>query len=123
MVKVKSVHDGDTFRCSDDLRVRVWGIDTPEVPPAVKVAEPGGFEARDYLRSYISDKTLRCIDKGKSWNRKVGQCFVNFNNQQLDIALPLIIKGFAIEKEKYSKGYYKKFSRNNKNKKQKNPDQ
>ena len=22
---VTSVHDGDTFRCSDDIRVRVWG--------------------------------------------------------------------------------------------------
>ena len=44
----------------------------------------------------------------------MGQCFVDFNNQQLDVALPLLIKGFAIEKEKYSKGYYAKFSKREK---------
>lgn len=53
---VKHVHDGDTFTCGDDTKIRTWGIDTPEVPPAVKrstAERNNGFIARDYLKSYI----------------------------------------------------------------------
>ena len=54
---VKSVHDGDTFTCSDKTKIRIWGIDTAEVPPKVKANEArlnGGFIARDILISKAS---------------------------------------------------------------------
>lgn len=99
---VTSVHDGDTFTCFDKTKIRVWGIDTPEVPPSARPAEPGGYEARDYLRTVIKDRQLNCIYKGKSYNRTVARCYLN--NE--DIAYLLLKKGLAEEKPGYSKGYY-----------------
>ncbi|MGV2495047.1 thermonuclease family protein [Pelagerythrobacter aerophilus] len=69
--------DGDTIR-SGDLRVRLWGVDAPELN------QPGfdrqgnavsiGQASRDYLQGQISDaRTARLDDvAGMSWGRPVG---------------------------------------------------
>jgi micrococcal nuclease len=58
---VSHVHDGDTLFLTDaagtELKVRLIGIDTPELQPA---AECYAVEARDYLRQLAPDgSTLR----------------------------------------------------------------
>ena len=47
---VKYVHDGDTLHLIDGQKVRLIGINTPEVARDKKPAEPFGDEARDALR-------------------------------------------------------------------------
>jgi endonuclease YncB( thermonuclease family) len=54
-VKPGSVYDGDTLRVLCDrseLKIRMCGIDAPEKD------QPGGIEARDYLRSLSIDNSV-----------------------------------------------------------------
>ncbi len=102
---VINVHDGDTFTCYDNTKIRIWGIDTPEIPPKVsndKAIKNNGYKAKDYLKNKIQGKSLACNIKGKSYKRIVAQCFVN----KEDIAVYMLNSGYARELNKYSKGYY-----------------
>lgn len=102
---VVDVHDGDTFTCSDKTKIRLWGVDTPEVPPKVTkdiALQNGGYISRDYLKIKIMKKQLQCVKKGTSYKRIVAQCFLN----NRDIVISLLENELALEKIKYSKGYY-----------------
>ncbi|MDQ2669342.1 MAG: thermonuclease family protein [Gemmatimonadota bacterium] len=46
---VTSVHDGDTLRCTNGMRVRLTGIDAPELDQ-----QPFGVVSRDGLRRLVS---------------------------------------------------------------------
>ena len=46
---VASVHDGDTLRCTDGARVRLTGIDAPELDQ-----RPFGLRSRDGLRAMVA---------------------------------------------------------------------
>jgi len=50
---VRYVHDGDTLRLVDGRRVRLLGIDAPELARDGHPAQPFGIEARDYLRNLV----------------------------------------------------------------------
>jgi micrococcal nuclease len=56
--RVTSVHDGDTITLDDGERVRLLGINTPEVG-GFRALEPGGIVARDWLREKILGKTVK----------------------------------------------------------------
>jgi endonuclease YncB( thermonuclease family) len=60
---VERVIDGDTLTAltanSTKLRLRLLGIDAPEVSHGKKPGQPYGEEARDYLDHLIGGKTLR----------------------------------------------------------------
>ena len=43
-----TVHDGDTLRCGPD-RIRLFGVDAPEVRRGQTPAGPFAYEARDEL--------------------------------------------------------------------------
>lgn len=107
--QVKSVHDGNTFTCNNYTKIKIWGIKAPKVPPAVKdyVAEyNNGYKSRDFLKSYILARNLSCQYKSKIHRYIIAQCFLQYKDQKLDIARPLLEKGFAKELKEYSKGYY-----------------
>lgn len=52
-VKIRSVHDGDTVTLSDNRRVRLIGINTPEVASKEHSGEPLAIEARNRLRQLL----------------------------------------------------------------------
>jgi len=52
-VGVRYVHDGDTLRLTDGRRVRLIGIDAPELARDGRPAQPFGIAARDYLRQLV----------------------------------------------------------------------
>lgn len=52
-VTVAHVHDGDTLRLTDDRRIRLIGVDTPELGRDGHPAQPLAIEARDTLRAMI----------------------------------------------------------------------
>jgi micrococcal nuclease len=60
---VERVSDGDTIVATSEnatrLRIRLLGIDAPEVPHGLKPGQPYGEEARDYLDHLIGGKTIR----------------------------------------------------------------
>jgi endonuclease YncB( thermonuclease family) len=53
LVKVRYVHDGDTLVLTDDTRVRIIGINTPEVASEERRAQPLAIRARDHLRQIL----------------------------------------------------------------------
>jgi len=50
--RVASVHDGDTLRLEGGERVRLWGIDAPELK------QPYGIQARDFLARLVEGKSV-----------------------------------------------------------------
>jgi endonuclease YncB( thermonuclease family) len=92
------VHDGDTFRCHDGPRVRVWGIDAPELKT------PAGPASTRALRQLVAGKILTCVPKGHSYDRVVALCTVNGR----DIAAEMVLGGWAVDWPKYSHGRYAK---------------
>lgn len=52
---VVAVHDGDTITVNDGVRVRLFGIDAPEL------AQPGGRESREYLAGLVLRKQVELI--------------------------------------------------------------
>lgn len=102
-----NVHDGDTLRCGKD-RVRLFGVDAPEVKRGQTPAQPFAYEARDLLISLTRGRVAcRVVDKDR-YGRHVGKCW---SSASPDINAALIQSGFATEYRRYSKGIYAKAER------------
>lgn len=64
LVKVRYVQDGDTLILTDDTRVRLIGINTPELASDSRPAQPLGIDARDQLRQLLfkHDNQVRLLE-------------------------------------------------------------
>ncbi|WP_428408489.1 thermonuclease family protein [Hyphococcus sp.] len=96
---VTKVVDGDTLYLEGvDTRIRLWGLDAPEL------GERGGNAAKRTLREIAHGERLRCkeIDIDR-YQRIVGQCFLAGGE---DVAALMIESGRATEYVRYSGGYY-----------------
>ncbi len=75
VAKVEHVSDGDTITAitgnQTKLRLRLLGIDAPEVPHGDKPGQPFGQEARDYLDHLIGGKTVRVDAYGADEYKRV----------------------------------------------------
>lgn len=58
-VRVVDVHDGDTVRLLDGRRVRLWGIDAPEL------RQPWGPESRDHLAALVRGREVQLEPHGE----------------------------------------------------------
>lgn len=97
-----SVHDGDTIRCGAE-RIRLFGVDAPEVRRGKTPAEPFAYEARDELTRLTRGRVAcRFVDRDR-YGRFVGKCW---SDASPDINAALIRSGFASEYRRYSKGAY-----------------
>lgn len=88
--------DGDTLRCEDGTRIRLWGIQAPER------YEPEGPASTRALSALITGKTLTCEPKGRSYDRIVARCTLSGE----DVAGAMVRQGQAIDWPKYSGGHY-----------------
>ena len=91
-----AVHDGDTFRCHDGPRVRVWGIDAPEL------RTDAGPASRRALTHLVAGKVLICRRKGTSYDRVVALCTVRGR----DVAADMVRQGQAVDWPRFSRGAY-----------------
>ncbi|PLR28191.1 nuclease [Caulobacter zeae] len=97
-----AVHDGDTLRCGQE-RVRLFGVDAPEVRRGAKPAEPLAYEARDELLRLTRGRVgCRFVDRDR-YGRFVGRCW---SDATPDVNAALIRSGLATEYRRYSKGAY-----------------
>jgi endonuclease YncB( thermonuclease family) len=72
--KVRNVYDGDTLTLIDERRVRVIGIDTPEMKPS---PQPFAEEAKEFTKSRCNQKDIWLLIDGKDhYGRLLGQVFV-----------------------------------------------
>ncbi|WP_290582951.1 thermonuclease family protein [Ketobacter sp.] len=77
-VQVKDVFDGDTVRLVDGRKVRLVGINTPEVAHGGKPAEPLGDDARVQLQSMLKQQPIRLLvgkDSHDHYGRVLGHLF------------------------------------------------
>lgn len=64
--RVKSVYDGDTVILENGERVRLLGINTPEIEGRFREDEPGGLAAKAWLQDQLKDgKVFLEYDKEK----------------------------------------------------------
>jgi len=93
---VIKIRDGDTF-CLPDACIRLWGVDAPER------AEPGGSAATAALTALIADGWVRCVGRGRSYDRTVGLCR---DEAGRDVAAEMVQRGWAWDWPRYSGGRY-----------------
>lgn len=99
---IKSIYDGDTLttRCpSGEIKVRVFGIDSPEMGQ-----QPWGVQSRDVLRGLTNrdgSVRLRVMDQDR-YGRTVAQVFIG----ERDAGLEMVRQGRAVVYEQYNKSPY-----------------
>lgn len=73
---VVSVHDGDTLQVKyldEKVKIRLWGVDSPEVNPRQEY----GAEARDFARDWVMNKNVRVVVHDRDrYGRVVGEVFL-----------------------------------------------
>lgn len=96
---VTRVVDGDTFWISgQEERIRVWGLDAPEVGSAA------GSAATAFMTRLIEGQTLQCRQRDiDRYGRVVGQCWLPDGR---DIAAAMINSGTATEYCRFSRNHY-----------------
>ncbi len=58
LVSVERVVDGDTLIVAGGMRVRLIGINTPELARDGRPDEPGAIEARDFLQNAVTGRAI-----------------------------------------------------------------
>lgn len=77
-VQVADVFDGDTVRLEDGRRVRLVGINTPEVAHQGKPAEPLAEAAKEQLETLLKKRPIRLLvgqDSHDHYGRVLGHLF------------------------------------------------
>ena len=94
--KVERVSDGDTITAitgnKTKFRIRLLGIDAPEVPHGDKPGQPFGEEARDYLDHLVGGKTVRVDAYGPDEYKRV--LAVEWD-EQINVNLLMVAMGYA----------------------------
>ena len=89
LYRVKTVYDGDTVVLEDGQKIRLLGINTPEVQHRDKLADAGGEDAKNWLIAKLKDTKVRLetdAEKTDSYGRTLGYLFTEnkeFINQSL----------------------------------------
>ncbi|CAH9019378.1 thermonuclease family protein [Candidatus Nitrosacidococcus sp. I8] len=94
--EVKSVYDGDTIHLKGGEKIRLLGINTPEIESRFRPAEPGGDEAKGWLKSQLEGKKITLeLDKEKRdhYQRLLAHIFALDGTH---INLRLVEEGLAI---------------------------
>lgn len=91
------ITDGDTFRCQG-LRVRLLGIDAPEMPGSCrrgrKCVDGDPVAARDYLES-LTRTTVECSPQGED---RYGRTLARCNALGADLSCAMIQSGHAVQR-------------------------
>ncbi len=105
-----TVTDGDTLRLNG-TNYRLEGIDAPEIDQICLDENgdigPCGVAARDRLRAYIGNRTVRCEDKGPDpvhKHRRIGICSVEGETATLNEWL--VREGWAIQLDSAANGRF-----------------
>ena len=92
---VIKVYDGDTVVLSDDRKVRLLGINTPEVRHRDKMADAGGDEAKQWLKNKLENTKVRLVTDAEKTD-KYGRILAHlFTEKKEHINLELVKVGLA----------------------------
>ena len=86
---VKTVYDGDTVQLEDGRKIRLLGINTPEVEHRDKSAEAGGEDAKAWLINKLQHTKVR-LEIGDEKTDKYGRTLAHLfseNNEHINLSL------------------------------------
>ena len=106
-IRVVRILDGDTIDAAVDLgffthpniRIRLYGINTPETRTRDKEEKVRGFASKARLEELLDsadEVIIKSHGIGK-FGRCLGQLFIDRNGERLDIAKTLIAEGLGVE--------------------------
>jgi endonuclease YncB( thermonuclease family) len=98
--KVARVHDGDTLVLETGVKVRLFGIDAPELKQMCRHGNrcvPCGQAARDSVLALTRRDPVVCETRGKSYDRVVAAC----RTGAADLGLALVQRGAALADPQY----------------------
>jgi endonuclease YncB( thermonuclease family) len=102
---VRSVTDGDTFRCTSGTRVRLSSIDAPEMPgscrPGRNCAPGNPYAAKAALQRLIGGRTVQCEKVGMSYDRVAAWCSAN----GMDLSCAMVRGGYAVILAQFDRGH------------------
>ena len=92
---VKRVLDGDTFVLSGGDKVRLIGLNAPELAHRGEPSEPGSEEATDYLRRLVEGTRVR-LDYGPQRRDRYGRRLAHVSTEEgIDVNARLLRRGLA----------------------------
>jgi len=92
---VKTVYDGDTVVLEDGRKIRLLGINTPEIQHRDKLAEAGGDEAKRWLSDKLKNTKVR-LEMGVEKTDKYGRTLAHLVTEKKEhINLQLVVAGLA----------------------------
>lgn len=93
---VRNVHDGDTVILGDGTKIRLLGINTPELDSATSSAESGGEAAKLWLKTRIEGHKIRLESDAEAkdhYGRTLAHLFAE-DGEHLNLAL--VRQGLAV---------------------------
>jgi endonuclease YncB( thermonuclease family) len=88
---VKSVYDGDTFTLATGDKVRLKGVNTPELRPR----EDYGDEARQFAERFLSGETVQLLLDGPNPRDSYGRVVAGVRTSAGDLSVALVEQGLA----------------------------
>ncbi|MDD5578419.1 MAG: thermonuclease family protein [Methylobacter sp.] len=93
--RVKTVYDGDTVVLEDGRKIRLLGINTPEVQHRDKMADAGGEEAKHWLINKLQNSKVRLVTDAEKTD-KYGRTLAHvFTEKKEHINVSLVAAGLA----------------------------
>lgn len=94
---VEYVHDGDSLRLSDGRKVRIIGINTPELAREDNPAEPYALRARDHLRGLLKPQSKIKLRWGRERKDRYGRTLAHvFLSNGENVSQRLLTEGLAM---------------------------
>jgi endonuclease YncB( thermonuclease family) len=96
-VQVASVHDGDTIKLTDGRKIRLLGINAPEVASNRRPAQPYAYRARDALRKLLQQADFKVglsfgAERRDKYKRTLAHLYLADGT---NIQTRLILQGYA----------------------------
>lgn len=93
--RIKHIYDGDTLLLEDGRKIRLLGINTPEVQHKDKLADPGGEEAKRWLAGKLQGSKIRLETDTEAFD-KYGRTLAHvFTEKNEHVNLQLVEAGLA----------------------------
>jgi len=93
--KVVKVYDGDTVRLSDGRKIRLLGINTPEIEHSKQTEQAGGEAAKKWLTQQLSNTRIR-LEYDQEKKDKYQRVLAHIHTEQgVHINRELVRLGFA----------------------------
>ncbi len=93
--RVSKVYDGDTIQLANGEKIRLAGINTPEIESRYRQEEPGGDQAKQWVTERLAGKKIRLetdLEKHDKYRRKIAHIFAE-NKEHINAIL--VAEGLA----------------------------